>query len=451
MRTPDGRLWLGASDPSEILDGLWFLSSGDEWTQVRFDGPSLRAHYRALAFNSEGILFLSHSGSGTVPMVQGFDGSDWSTPLNTPDWVFDILFSPNDDLWLGQCCCKETGCSLSLVVDGSIEAYPPRNLRDIVYDEDGNLWCASDHASDNEEFAEGIWFLQRSTGQWTQITVDSPGAELLRNRVRAILPSGRNVWIGYSDSGLHRWDIGPDKIPLTEDDVDWTYYSTEEASDNRRLISDEITRLAVSGDRIWVGTTAGLSLVDPTEITNIGSGFFGLPSPVVNDLIPLRDGGAWVATSDAGLTRMIPDGNGFRFVNYGPPALPHPNVEALALDPDGRTVWAGTTRGLARLTLMGGGETVAQPLVAYPNPLTFGCGDGVRLLGFSGIADGVVVDITGKIIRRFDGVSPGDLVWDGLDRSGQPPAPGLYWIRLASPDGMRGVGVGLTDGPCPSY
>jgi hypothetical protein len=325
---------------------------------------------------------------------------------------------------------------------------PPRNLRDLVLDGEGNLWCASDHAPGNEELAGGVWFRHAGDETWTQITVDTPGAELLRNRVRAVLPRGRYLWIGYSDSGVHQWDIGPDRLPLTADDGAWVLYSVDSVP-QRRLISDDVTRLAALDDRVWVGTTAGLSLIDATRVTNIGAGFFGLPSPIVNDLILLRDRGAWVATAGAGLTRMTPKGTQFDFETFRPPDLPHPNVESIVLDPDGRTVWAGTTRGLARLSLTGTGGVAGDPLVAYPNPFIPGCGDGVRLLGFTGLGDGIVVDVSGRVVQRFDRRAPGDLVWDGRNASGGTLAPGLYWIRLSSPEGTRAVGVGLGDGPCP--
>jgi hypothetical protein len=365
--------------------------------------------------------------------------------VNLEDWAFGLLYSPDGDLWLAQCCCRETGCSLDLVVEGVTQNDIPRNLRDLAYDEQGNLWGASDNAPDQEEHAQGVWFRDAASGQWLQITAEN-APQLLRQRVRAILPRDGEVWIGYSDRGVHRWNLGPDRKPLTGDGEVWTLYSTE--SLGRRLIADNVTRLRARGTRIWVGTTGGLSLIDPDRVTNIGGGFLGLPASLVNDLIVLADGGAWVATQNAGLTRLIPQQTGFRFVNYGPPDLPHPNVEALALDSDGRSVWAATSHGLARLTVTGGTGREEGDLGAYPNPLIPGCAEGVRLLGISGTVDGVVVDVSGRVVRRFEGIVASQPVWDGRDANGGPVAPGIYWIQVSSPEGQRGVGVGIGDGPC---
>ena len=216
-----------------------------------------------------------------------------------------------------------------------------------------------------------------------------------------------------------------------------------------------MTRLGARGSVIWVGTAAGLSLIDADLdfVTNIGPSPDRVPLPIINDLAPVADGGAWVASSSqgrgGGVTRMTPNENGFGYTTYGPPDLPHPNVESLALDPDGWTVWLGTNRGLSKLVPPAPESGAAGELHAYPNPFVPGCGEGVRLQGFSGVADGQVVDLSGRVVNRFAMKAPGAPVWDGRDASGRPLAPGLYWIRLSSPDGIGAVGVGLGDGPCP--
>ncbi len=453
LRTPDGALWAGGRDPGEILDGLWRLGSGGDagtWVRTAFPGPSSRAHYRALAFDARGVLHVSTAHRGIVPMRQSFDGAAWSAPRDLEDWTFDLLFEPNEDLWLAQCCCRESGCNLRLVHDGVSATLDPRNLRDIVYDDEGNLWGASDQALDFEQYAEGIWFRDASTGEWTNIQTTTPGSQMVSNRVRAVLPWNGDLWIGYSDKGVQRWNLGPDGRPRTGDDGTWARYSTE--TSGRRLISDSVTRIAARGDLIWVGTTAGLSLIDleADRVTNLGSGADRLPEPDVNTLLLLSDGGAWVATFQGGLTRVTPGSDGdYTFVSYGPPDLPDPNVEALALDPDGRTLWIGTARGLARLVPPLGAAASGGDIFAYPNPYVPGCGEGIRLLGFPGLGDGVIADVSGRIVYRFDRKAPGETVWNGRDSQGRALPPGLYWIQLSSPNGMRSFGVGLGDGPCP--
>ena len=129
--------------------------------------------------------------------------------------------------------------------------------------------------------------------------------------------------------------------------------------------------------------------------------------------------------------------------------LPNPNVNALALDPgDGKTIWMGTTRGLSSFRPRR--EVVADAqgeLGLYPNPLRPTCVDGVRVLGAGGQSSGVVVDLSGRRLARFDERQPGEIIWDGR-RDGVPVAPGLYIVQLRTPKGTQNVGLSVLESNC---
>jgi hypothetical protein len=72
----------------------------------------------------------------------------------------------------------------------------------------------------------------------------------------------------------------------------------------------------------------------------------------------------------------------------------------------------------------------------------------VRLTGAGGFASGVVVDLAGRVLHRFDEVPPQDPIWDGR-AGGEPVSPGLYMVRLRSARGVRSVGLAVLDGACP--
>lgn len=442
IRGPDGMLYVGCVDTDEGRNGLQSFD-GTAWHRISFPGPSSRSFYRALLFDRSGVL---HTATTAPGLYQTFNGSAWSSPRSLSWWAFHLLENSAGGIWIAHCCCSDVdGCPLELLQGGNLNQEAPHNLRDMAYDEAGNLWGASYHEL-APEFAQGVWMRSAASGEWMQFSTDTPGAQILANRVLAIRPVGREVWIGYADQGVHRWDLGADGIPLTTDDS-WIHYGKSEPV-GRQLLSDNIRVIVSSGSRVWIGTDNGLTIVNPEGIQNIRPGFNRLPAPIVNAILPLPDGGGWVALKDYGLTRISISEGVFTFVSYGPPDLPNPDVESMALDPDGRSVWAGTARGLARLTPRGGSGDSGLPVAVYPNPFVYGCGTGVRLFNVPGLVNGIIVDLNGREIARFDRRGTGDVVWDGKDHEGRRVASGLYMIRILTSEGTRGIGVAVIDGPC---
>ncbi|MFN8548428.1 MAG: hypothetical protein U0527_10845 [Candidatus Eisenbacteria bacterium] len=449
--TASGRLFAGAIDAEETRDGIWEWT-GTAWVQHRITGPSLRQHYRSLTFASDGSLWMSHAESGSRPQVIHLSRGEWSSRQGgltgcVGAWTWRTL-EANGQLYLAHCCCStDEACPLERIDLASNECNvfgAVGNAWDFDRDAEGNLWIASWTESGNN--AHGVFRLDARDSTWINLrTANTP--ELKSNQVTAVRAVGNEVWIGYSQDGVHRLDLGADHLPGTADDS-WTWYSKSDA--NRPLIGDEVRRIEVAPDgHIWIGTTAGISIWKAPRFTNIGAGFGRLPAAQVNELLPLEDGGAWVATKESGITRLTPrEGGGFTYESFGPPYLPNPNVEALALSPDQHTLWIGTGRGLATFTPIVAVEAPSGKVSAYPNPLNLGCGEGVRLLGVVGTVSGVVVDLSGEVIHRISPIEPGEVIWDGRDDSGRAVAPGLYWLRLKTAGGMRSVGVGILDGDC---
>ncbi|MCC7144108.1 MAG: hypothetical protein IT349_18585 [Candidatus Eisenbacteria bacterium] len=448
--TAGGRLFAGAADPSETQDGIWEWT-GAAWVQHRLEGPSLRQHYRSVKITPDGTVWLSHAESGTRPQViqvRRGTWSFWNGGLTgcSGAWTWNTILA-GDHVYLAHCCCGTVdACPLERISVASndcqvIEGVP--NAWDFDLDDDGNLWVAS--WSESQGPARGIFRLDARDSTWINLTpANTP--EMKSTQITAIRRQGNDVWIGYNASGLHRLTLGADKLPGTADDT-WTWYRN--ADPQRRLIGDEVRRIEVAPDgRVWIGTTAGLSIWAPGRITNIGPGFGRLPSAQVNAIVPTEDGGGWVATRDEGVTRLTPAEFGFDYEVFAAPYLPHPNVEAMSLSPDGRTLWLGTARGLASFTPSSAGSGGSTSLSAYPNPFVLGCSDGVRVLGLAGGATGVVVDLSGKVLHRIDAAEGDELLWDGRSDGAAVP-PGLYWMRLRTARGVESVGVGVMDGVCP--
>jgi ligand-binding sensor domain-containing protein len=463
-RTASGRLYAGASHPLERRDGIW-ERRGTRWVQHRLDGPSLLADYRSITFDAEGALWISSVKKGVPPLITRYLDGRWTLYRGNEGgrsnaWTPRML-RLDGSVWLAHCCgirAQADGQRMERIEGGVwSQTWPVANAIDLASDGEGRLWIATNGKEYTDAF--GLYRLDPriyppDATSLLQVVVSTPGATLKSDLLNAVAVDGNRIWIGYPDDGVSRWDLGADRQPLTSDDR-WVQFTDTPVGGNP-LIGNRVKRIVRGPDgRIWIGTTAGLSIFTDPKFFNVAADG-RLPAPEVMDIIPLADGGAFVATRGGGLTRMTPlSRGGFTYQVYGPPDLPNPTIEAMTLAPDGRTLWLATERGLASFVPPGGVDPFAEAEVgAYPNPFRFSCGvDGVRLLGAGSAVRGTVLDLSGKVLAEFpagdggtqDAAQP---VWDGKYH-GQPVAPGLYWIRVQTARGVRSVGVAVLDGACP--
>jgi ligand-binding sensor domain-containing protein len=462
-RTASGRLYAGASHPLERRDGIW-ERRGARWVQHRLDGPSLLAGYKSITFDTEGALWISSVKRGVPPLITRFRDGQWTFLRGNEGgrsnaWTNRML-ALDGGVWLAHCCgsrAQADGQRMERIEgEEQLLTWPVANAFDLAPDGQGRLWIATSGLQYTDAF--GLYRLDPrlyppDSTSLLQVVVGTPGAELKSDMLNAVAVDGNRIWIGYPDDGVSRWDLGADRQPLTSDDR-WMQFT--ETRLTNPLSGNKVKRIVRGPDgRIWIGTTAGLSIIEDTTVVNIAAGFGRLPTAEVNDVIPLADGGAFVATRRGGLTRMTPLSLGrFSYEVYGPPDLPNPTIEAMTLAPDGHTLWLATERGLASFLPRGGTDpSQASEVGAYPNPFRPSCADGVRLLGAGGAVRGTVLDLSGKVLAEFPAGDRGTqdaalAVWDGRYH-GRPVAPGLYWIRVQTARGVRSVGVAVLDGDCP--
>lgn len=454
-RTASGRLFATATDVSETLDGLWEFD-GVNWIQRKIPGPPVRAHYRSLYVDQADRLWFSTAESGRDPCVGAYDGEAWTVHNGGQNgalraWTWGLVHA-GDDVFLAHCCCGENdlSCRLESFREslGEFSAIPGiREAWSLDRDDRGDIWVSTNNAS--PDLSRGIYRYRPSTGEVRTFTPEN--TPLTAGQNPAVRVQGNRRWIGSSNQGVDLWDFGtngePDTLGGPNDDA-WTHFSAT-ANGPQRIIGDAVTRLEIGPDgKVWIGTTEGLSVYQSGVLTNLAPRFDRVPNAEITAIAPARDGGAWVASRNGGLTRLRPnDEGGFDYTNYRV-ELPNPNIEALALSRDGRSVWCGTTRGLARFTPIDRTEVEAGELGVFPNPFRPACGEGVRLLGAGGFASGVVVDLAGRVLHRFEEVAPEDPIWDG-SADGERVSPGLYMVRLRSARGVRSVGLAVLDGECP--
>ncbi|HEY0178326.1 MAG TPA: two-component regulator propeller domain-containing protein, partial [Dokdonella sp.] len=153
------------------------------------------------------------------------------------------------------------------------------------------------------------------------------------------------LWIGTGSAGLSRYD--PERSS-------WRSYRREaSAAALGGLADDRVTALREDrSGRIWVGTFAGLSLIDPVQpgvrvFRNDASDARSLAGDLVRTIQEAADGTLWIGTQ-AGLSRFDAlDGGRARFTHWLPRnGLPNGVVYAIGDDRMGR-LWLSTNRGIA--------------------------------------------------------------------------------------------------------
>ncbi len=152
--------------------------------------------------------------------------------------------------------------------------------------------------------------------------------EFKDNLVQAMLADSRDrLWIGTGTGGVVRYSNGR--------------FRAFRASDG--LPSDAIWSFAQRGNETWVGTQAGIAVIDGERVRSLMiKELVGQP---VWALFADAGGVMWAGFEGTGLARI--DSN--RVTVYSTAAgLPNPNVRAILRDSRG-VLWVGTDEGLARL------------------------------------------------------------------------------------------------------
>ncbi len=176
------------------------------------------------------------------------------------------------------------------------------------------------------------------------------------------------LWIGYSGSGLDRFD------PVTEQ---FRHYR-HDPNDPTSLSHDVVENLYVDRQgRLWVGTDYGLNQFHPEaqSFTRYQHDSEEPHSLQANLILPLREdrrGHLWIGTL-GGLHEFDPHQGTFlrtfRHDPTNPHSLSHNHVRALTIDHQG-LLWVGTKEGLNRLDPQTG--TVTRYGHDTNNPSTLG-------------------------------------------------------------------------------
>lgn len=471
---PDGSIWAGMNVAgsgekylTEDADGIWeyvaISETEGEWIQYRHDGPHPAGSFTfgRMLMDDQGRLWSAMTAKNIGWWIGLLEDEHWSfyNHLNADlvnNWVLDLHLE-GEELWLGHCCCPNPPrCPLevwNLAENQSTVHDSVNNIYSSTKDHLGNLWFTS-WTEAGEDHAWGIFHYNPTTETWTHYDTETTSGDMPSNVVSSVYIDGSWLWVGYAEAGVTRCRINSQG--LISAGQEWSHWT---ATDNPpTLAGNRISAIAGQGDEIWFGSDNGLTLREGSgQWRRFQRSAWGLPGSEITDLALTDDGALWVAIIGEGVTRMERnefDGYDYEIFNY--PEVVNPDARRLAVGTSGLDLWVGTARGVSHFVpRIAGNEVPAtrqETLPIYPNPFypnpqlatmtppesgyDPNDADWVHFHELPGtVHHGVIVDVAGHLIARIGATRPEEPFWNGYDLEGELVPPGLYVVRVATPQG----------------
>ncbi|UCF32023.1 MAG: chitobiase/beta-hexosaminidase C-terminal domain-containing protein [bacterium] len=199
---------------------------------------------------------------------------------------------------------------------GEREGLAGKRINDLVLDEEGRLWVATEEGLDRQDRGGGFSLIGKDQGL--------PASEVLGIGV----DTDNSIWAGTSKGVAHIRDdrvveVLTEQDGLVDDHVltvavdaqgnkwlgtrkglskftgsEWRNFTKESG-----LVDNEIRTVAIDSDwKVWCGTNRGISVFDGEVWTSYRASD-GLPSDLIELIAPDPDGEVWVATK-AGVARF---------------------------------------------------------------------------------------------------------------------------------------------------
>ena len=323
----------------------------------------------------------------------------------------------------------------------------------VVFDKEGNLWCI------NTTNIKDVVKVLKKNGEWVSLHYEN--IEFQEAMVRPMFDSRGWLWItSYSaykkNAGLFCAKTKNTPFDTKDDETKrWADRFT-----NQDGVTYEIYQVpSICEDKkgyIWVGTNAGLFLIDnPDEFFNGGTfkqikvprnDGSGLADYLLNGIYikAIDIDGAnrkWVGTLDNGIYLISEDGleTIHHFTTENSP-LPSNCIESIAVNHKTGEVFIGTDKGIAcyRSDATRPEEKLEKGIIhAYPNPVRPNYNGNISIVGLTDECNVKIVDSSGYLIN--EGYSNGGMYsWNGRNKKGEKVSSGVYHVLLYDKDGKEG-------------
>lgn len=457
----DGNRWI-----ADNQYGLVKNSKNNVWESViyRLNGPV-----------SDQIFQLSLY-DGKLMVAQGGVSASWGSTYTRADWsyfednvwtivsssshpaldtIYDLLACVANPLNKNQVFAASWGKGILEFQNGEfVEVYNSSNtpMQDVYngnyvgglcMDMQGNLWASNSNAGN-------ILTVRTPQNNWYTYSL-------------APFASGTNVSKIFIDSTFYKWIILPRSNGLIVFDDNGTL---DNASDDRKISLNINNGTSVSSNQInciaqdlensiWIGTDKGIKVFYNPE--NI----FENNAPAPQNILIEQDGyvqnlfefenvsciavdGAnqkWIGTSKAGLFVMSSDGTRelFRYTESNSPLLSN-TIMDVAIDNKTGEVFIATDKGIVsyRGFATMGGETIADEVTIFPNPVRENYTGYVAINGLTRNANVKISDINGRMVYQTI-ANGGQALWNGNNFLGERVQTGIYLILASDAEGTEKI------------
>jgi hypothetical protein len=308
----------------------------------------------------------------------------------------------------------------------------------LSFDSNGALWTTNSLTS--SQLA-----VKRPNNVWTGFQL--PGISISTGIGVVLALENSNVWVSVRGLGIYA-------VKHSNYNVLSNTKLITTSVGNGKLPSSNVNKLVIDKEgAVWAGTDNGFCIFySPNNALNGGSfdavipvvtaddGFNEalLKGIVINDIAV--DGGnrKWVATFNAGVFLLSPDGYKIlkNFTSKNSPLL-NDNVQSVAIDGSTGKVFFGTASGIIAYR---GDATEATDefgdVYAFPNPVKPDFNGTISIAGLASSSEVKITDTAGRLIFQTTS-NGGTAIWDGNTFDGKRAQTGVYLVFASNKDGSQ--------------
>lgn len=306
----------------------------------------------------------------------------------------------------------------------------------VKYDERGNLWCLNGYTD------RPIKVLQKEGG-WLSFFTGSGSSNKMTTKLEIDFQD--HVWIGTYSNGL----TGFNHNGTLDDPSDDQYVNLTTGEFLGNLPSNRITALAADFDgELWIGTEAGFAVLynangafdaspgdfdaQRIKVPFEGNTEYVLGEANISDIEV--DGGnrKWMATANAGLILLSPDGTEIiRQYNTANSPIISNTIYDIEMNHETGELYIVTDLGLISLRVDASYEDPTyEQMTVFPNPVRPDYNGAITLQGIRYNSDVKVTDAAGNVVYKTQS-NGGTATWHGLNSNGEKVPTGVYFFWTA--------------------